>query len=68
MSNAKLDARRPLAWYEPERVEAPLFLGYFAAEPSENPTIRPAAAPPVAEPVPGEDGLIIVARHRRPIM
>jgi hypothetical protein len=58
----------PAVWYERcEALPALPFAGYFA-DPSENPTVRPQPAPPRRdhEPVALEDGLVVIARRRRP--
>lgn len=61
----------PLRWYDvsaatTHRARLP-FAELFMIDPSENPTVRPvkAAAP---DPLEGEDGLIVIARRRIPVV
>lgn len=61
--------RGPAAWYD-EHADAGPFAAFYHLEPSENPTVRPRAAPAeVVDPLgtlAREENLVIIARRLRP--
>jgi hypothetical protein len=53
----------PLHWHEVEGAGGMPFMAFFDLDPSENPTVRPKElGPELLGPVPGENGLVVVAR------
>lgn len=63
--------RGPEAWYDERRAETGPFAAYYALDPSENPTVRPAPrTEPVRDPMEAlvrEENLVIVGRRLRPV-
>lgn len=63
-----MGANPPIRWYEiTESTSCQLpFANFYALDPSENPTVRPARASLELIPIPGERGLFIVGVQRNP--
>lgn len=65
-----MGALQPIRWYEittSASCQLP-FADFYALDPSENPTVRPAPARTEQIPIPGERGLYIVGIQRNPCL
>jgi hypothetical protein len=54
----------PLHWHQigASAEEALPFMRFFSLDPSENPTVRPDPSEETLERIPGEAGLVVIAR------